>query len=100
VICFESIMEAAQRRGIVHHRMPVVCKPARAAMEIALEQAGGEAPQDALYFDDSMRNIASGARLGMFSVLVRALKAADFVAGFAGHLGIITEMRILCMPGK
>lgn len=27
VVCFESIMEAAERKGFVHEGTPVICKP-------------------------------------------------------------------------
>ena len=29
LICFESIMEAAHRRGLARNNVPVLCKPSR-----------------------------------------------------------------------
>lgn len=56
--------------GMVHHGRPVVCKPNRQAFDIALRLAGGAAPSATLWLDDSARNITTGHRLGLYSVLV------------------------------
>ena len=70
VICFETIMEAARQRGMVHHNTPVVCKPNRHAFELALAAADGAEAATTAFFDDSARNIASAHRMGILSVLV------------------------------
>lgn len=70
VIAFEDIMEEAERRGMVHHNKPVVCKPNRQAFELALSLAGGAEATSTAFFDDSTRNVASSHRMGLFTVLV------------------------------
>lgn len=70
VICFEDVMEAAEQAGMVHHGRPVVCKPNRQAFEIAMRLAGISKPSTTLWLDDSARNITTGHRLGLYSVLV------------------------------
>ena len=70
VICFETIMAAAEEQGMVHHTKPVVCKPNRHAFELALVQAGGADIATTAFFDDSTRNVASAHRMGIFSVLI------------------------------
>ncbi|GAB4816107.1 hypothetical protein N2152v2_003153 [Parachlorella kessleri] len=70
IICFEDVMEAAAERGLIHHGRPVVCKPNRQAMEIALRLAGGADAASTVFFDDSTRNVTSGVKSGVFSVLV------------------------------
>ena len=59
------------QEGLVHHGVPVVCKPNRQAFEVALRLVGGGArAASTLWLDDSARNIATGHKLGMCSVLV------------------------------
>jgi FMN phosphatase YigB (HAD superfamily) len=70
VICFEDVMAAAALKGLVHHGRPVVCKPNRQAMEIALQLAGGADSGATVFFDDSTRNVTAGAKAGVYSVLV------------------------------
>ncbi len=70
VIAFEDVMEEAQRRGMVHHNKPVVCKPNRQAFDLALALAGGAKAATTAFFDDSARNVASSHRMGLFTVLV------------------------------
>lgn len=70
VICYESIMAAAESKGISREGIPVLCKPSYKAIELALEQAGHAEAATTLYFDDSTRNVAAGHQAGMFSVLV------------------------------
>lgn len=70
VITFERIQDAGQRHGKVHRGVPVVCKPARLAFEYALQYAGGAEARTSVFFDDSTRNVASAASLGIYSVLV------------------------------
>ncbi len=69
IICFESIMKAAELNGMVHHNKPVICKPNRQAFDLALKEAGAEIATTA-FFDDSARNITSSHRMGIFSVLI------------------------------
>ncbi|OWM64639.1 uncharacterized protein LOC116206587 [Punica granatum] len=60
-------------------RTPVVCKPSEAAIERALEAANIN-PQRTIFFDDSVRNIQSGKRVGLHTVLVgtsHRVKGAD-----------------------
>lgn len=70
IICFESIMESAAENGMVHGGKPIICKPTRQAVELALEAAGGYDPEEVVFFDDSTRNITSSFRMGIYSVLV------------------------------
>lgn len=70
VISFEEVMEAAEQAGMVHHGCPVVCKPNRQAFDVALKLVGGPQPSSTLWLDDSARNITTGHKLGMYSVLV------------------------------
>ncbi len=69
VICFESIMRAADEAGLLSDSNPVVCKPSTAAFELALQQAGTEAGRT-IFFDDSTRNVAGAHKLGITTVLV------------------------------
>ncbi|KAK9820349.1 hypothetical protein WJX72_009320 [[Myrmecia] bisecta] len=69
VISFESIMEHGAAKGIVQDGRPVLCKPQRQAIELALEQAHAD-PETTLYLDDSTRNVAAGHNAGIFSILV------------------------------
>ncbi|KAL4427910.1 hypothetical protein ABPG75_001999 [Micractinium tetrahymenae] len=70
VIAFEDVMEAAEQAGLTHHGCPVMCKPNRQAFEIALKMAGSPEPAATLWVDDSARNITTGHRMGLYSVLV------------------------------
>lgn len=70
IICFETIMEEAAESGVAHNGRPVVCKPNRTAMDLALKQAGGLSPLQVAFFDDSTRNIASAYHLGVYSCLI------------------------------
>ncbi|KAI3428344.1 hypothetical protein D9Q98_006724 [Chlorella vulgaris] len=70
VISFEEVMAEAAQQGMVHHGCPVVCKPNRQAFDIAMQLAGGLQPGTTLWLDDSARNITTGHRLGLYSVLV------------------------------
>ena len=72
ILCFESVQEAAEARGLVRHGVPVVCKPADVAITLALE-AAGVPPSDTasvVFFDDSTRNLAAAMQAGVASVLV------------------------------
>jgi len=70
IICFENIMEEAGKHGMVHHNRPIICKPNRQAMELALQMADGAGISTTIFFDDSTRNIATSHRLGVYSVLI------------------------------
>jgi pyrimidine 5'-nucleotidase len=70
ILCFEDIMAAAEARGLVHHGCPVVCKPNRQAFDIAMQLVGIRDPSATLWLDDSARNITTGHRMGLYSVLV------------------------------
>ncbi|URD89300.1 Haloacid dehalogenase-like hydrolase family protein [Musa troglodytarum] len=66
--------------GVELPRTPVLCKPSVDAMEHALRVAGIDDPQRTMFFDDSVRNIQSGKRIGLHTVLVgtsRRIKGAD-----------------------
>ncbi|KVH94850.1 uncharacterized protein LOC112518249 [Cynara cardunculus var. scolymus] len=61
-------------------RTPVVCKPSEDAIEKALKIANIN-PQRTLFFEDSVRNIQSGKRVGLDTVLVgtsHRCKGADY----------------------
>ncbi|KAF9679930.1 hypothetical protein SADUNF_Sadunf06G0066900 [Salix dunnii] len=61
-------------------KTPIVCKPSEAAIERALKIANVN-PQRTLFFDDSVRNIQAGKRVGLQTVLVgtsQRVKGADF----------------------
>lgn len=61
-------------------KTPIVCKPSEAAIERALKIANIN-PQRTLFFDDSVRNIQAGKRVGLQTVLVgssQRVKGADF----------------------
>lgn len=61
-------------------KTPIVCKPSEAAIELALKVANID-PQRTLFFEDSVRNIQSGKRVGLRTVLVgksQRVKGADY----------------------
>ncbi|KAK9158813.1 hypothetical protein Scep_005387 [Stephania cephalantha] len=61
-------------------KTPVVCKPSEFAVELALKIANIN-PERTIFFDDSVRNIQSGKRVGLHTVLVgtsHRVKGADF----------------------
>ncbi|KAI4324420.1 hypothetical protein MLD38_029912 [Melastoma candidum] len=61
-------------------KTPVVCKPLEDAIELALKIANIN-PQRTIFFEDSVRNIQAGKRLGLQTVLVGTSnkpKGADF----------------------
>ncbi|KAJ1394418.1 HAD-like superfamily [Sesbania bispinosa] len=69
-------------------KTPIICKPSENAIELALKIANIN-PQRTLFFEDSVRNIQAGKRLGLHTVLVGAsqrvkgasqrVKGADYV---------------------
>lgn len=61
-------------------KTPIVCKPSEVAIEKALKIANIN-PQRTLFFEDSVRNIQSGKRVGLDTVLVgtsHRCKGADY----------------------
>ncbi|KAK7350286.1 hypothetical protein VNO77_08710 [Canavalia gladiata] len=61
-------------------KTPIICKPSENAFELALEIANLN-PQKTLFFDDSVRNIQAGKRVGLHTVLVgrsQRVKGADY----------------------
>ncbi|KAG9159371.1 hypothetical protein Leryth_010926 [Lithospermum erythrorhizon] len=61
-------------------KTPIVCKPSEAAIEKALKIAN-ISPQRTLFFEDSVRNIQAGKRVGLHTVLVgtsQRVKGADY----------------------
>lgn len=60
---------AAPNTGIALPRSPVVCKPFEGAFEQVFKIASIN-PQRTLFFDDSIRNIQTGKRLGLNTVWV------------------------------
>ncbi|KAJ3682718.1 hypothetical protein LUZ60_012945 [Juncus effusus] len=61
-------------------RTPILCKPNIDAMEHALKISNID-PQRTIFFDDSVRNIQSGKRIGLNTVLVgtsQRVKGADY----------------------
>ncbi|XP_010256890.1 PREDICTED: uncharacterized protein LOC104597165 [Nelumbo nucifera] len=66
--------------GLELPNTPVVCKPSEIAIERALK-IGNINPQRTMFFDDSVRNIQSGKRVGLHTVLVGTsyrTKGSDF----------------------
>lgn len=59
---------------------PIICKPSEHAIEHALKIANID-PQRTIFFDDSVRNIQAGKRVGLRTVLVgksHRVKGADY----------------------
>jgi putative hydrolase of the HAD superfamily len=90
IICFDTlnppnITESNNEWGMptvnsTVPKTPIICKPAKEAMEQALRLANAD-PQRTIFFDDSPRNIAAGKRAGLHTVLVGTsvrTEGADF----------------------
>ncbi|CAN1304266.1 Uncharacterized protein C24B11.05 [Linum perenne] len=97
IICFETLNPIHKTNAsddihdIVGHfakpnpdsqlpKSPIICKPSEAAIELALKIANIN-PHTTLFFEDSVRNIQSGKRVGLHTVLVgscQRVKDADF----------------------
>ncbi|MED6210242.1 hypothetical protein PIB30_062354 [Stylosanthes scabra] len=61
-------------------KTPIICKPSKNAIELALKIANLN-PQRTLFFEDSVRNIQAGKRVGLDTVLVgtsQRVKGADY----------------------
>jgi len=78
---FDIIGHFAQPNpGVGLPKTPVVCKPSEDAIERALKIANIN-PQRTLFFEDSVRNIQAGKRVGLDTVLVgtfQRVKGADY----------------------
>ncbi|XWS43732.1 hypothetical protein CRYUN_Cryun16bG0128900 [Craigia yunnanensis] len=78
---FDIIGHFAQRKpGATLPKTTIVCKPQESAIERALKIAKIN-PQRTLFFDDSVRNIQAGKRVGLHTVLVgtsQRPKGADY----------------------
>lgn len=64
-MCFEAIQERGSATSA-----PVLCKPAPEAFDAALRLAGVASPSEAVFVDDSTRNIKSARAKGLLTVLV------------------------------
>jgi putative hydrolase of the HAD superfamily len=65
---------------LVLPKTPIICKPSEFAIELALKIANIN-PQRTLFFEDSVRNIQAGKRVGLDTVLVgtsQRVKGADY----------------------
>ncbi|KAL1359662.1 hypothetical protein HN51_004975 [Arachis hypogaea] len=61
-------------------KTPIICKPSENAIQLALKIANLD-PQRTLFFEDSVRNIQAGKRVGLDTVLVgtsQRAKGADY----------------------
>ncbi|XVE61908.1 hypothetical protein DITRI_Ditri06bG0076000 [Diplodiscus trichospermus] len=78
---FDIIGHFAQSKpGATLPKTPIVCKPQESAIDRALKIAKIN-PQRTLFFDDSVRNIQAGKRVGLNTVLVgtsQRPKGADY----------------------
>ncbi|KAG0484147.1 hypothetical protein HPP92_012231 [Vanilla planifolia] len=76
IMSWSSIMDS----GVDLPPTPILCKPSESAMKRALEIANVN-PQRTIFFDDSIRNIQAGKRIGLNTVLVgtsQRVKGADY----------------------
>ncbi|KAL7132422.1 hypothetical protein ABFS83_12G072900 [Erythranthe nasuta] len=64
VICFETLNPPSETK-----KTTVLCKPSVEAMEAAIRIANVD-PKKTIFFDDSIRNIASGKAAGLQTVIV------------------------------
>ncbi|KAK3034273.1 hypothetical protein RJ639_032208 [Escallonia herrerae] len=78
---FDIVEHFAQPNPLsVLPKTPIVCKPSESAIERALKIAN-IAPERTLFFEDSVRNVQSGKRVGLDTVLIgtsQRIKGADF----------------------
>ncbi|KAK8532006.1 hypothetical protein V6N13_131355 [Hibiscus sabdariffa] len=71
---------ARPNKGATLPKTPIVCKPQESAIERALKIAEIN-PQRTLFFEDSVRNIQAGKRVGLHTVLIgtsQRPKGADY----------------------
>ena len=75
---FEFFHQAATDAGLTSPESPrVVCKPSAAAYNLVFKRLGVR-PEEALFFDDSVRNIRGAHELGIMTVLVSAMSHQGF----------------------
>ncbi|XP_075513071.1 suppressor of disruption of TFIIS-like [Primulina tabacum] len=80
---FDIIGHCSQTNTVVSSglpKTPIVCKPSESAIERALKIANID-PNRTLFFEDSIRNIQSGKRVGLDTVLVgksQRVKGSDY----------------------
>lgn len=99
IICFETLNSPIESKVITKDNIfdivkyslnpdpsvelpktPIICKPSEYAFECALKIANID-PKRAIFFDDSVRNIQAGKRVGLHTVLVGKsyrVKGADY----------------------
>lgn len=97
IICFETLnspnesdskadifdivkYSTGQDPGMELPKTPIICKPSEYAIEHALKIANID-PQRTIFFDDSVRNVQAGKRVGLRTVLVgksHRVKGADY----------------------
>ncbi|KAL2902069.1 Uncharacterized protein RDABS01_027151 [Bienertia sinuspersici] len=65
IICFETLNQAKDPRS----KLQILCKPSVEAIEAAINIANLD-PKRTIFFDDSVRNIASGKAAGLHTVVV------------------------------
>ncbi|WMV28020.1 hypothetical protein MTR67_021405 [Solanum verrucosum] len=58
------------KAGSVLPKTPILCKPSQVAIERALDLANIINPHTTLFFEDSVRNVQAGKRVGLDTVLV------------------------------
>jgi putative hydrolase of the HAD superfamily len=91
IICFETLQEMARdaekdggalalklEKAGVPRDTGILCKPSPLAFEVVLDKIQANA-ESTVFFDDSVRNIASAHRLGIYSVLVRPERVPEAV---------------------
>ncbi|KAH9619884.1 hypothetical protein KSS87_008996 [Heliosperma pusillum] len=85
VICFETLNPSNNPIS----KSSVLCKPSVEAIEAAMKIANLD-PKRTIFFDDSIRNIASGKEAGLHTVIVGRL---ELVPGADYALGSIHNMK-------
>ncbi|KAK4715244.1 hypothetical protein R3W88_013582 [Solanum pinnatisectum] len=80
---FDIIEHFSQpKAGSVLPKTPILCKPSQVAIERALDLANIINPHTTLFFEDSVRNVQAGKRVGLDTVLVgksQKVVGADYV---------------------
>ncbi|XP_039688518.1 uncharacterized protein C24B11.05 [Medicago truncatula] len=85
IICFETLNPihrssvSTNPSGILP-KSPIVCKPSENAIQLALKIANLD-PHRTLFFEDSVRNIQAGKRVGLDTVLIgtsQKVQGADY----------------------
>ncbi|KAI4349827.1 hypothetical protein L6164_010377 [Bauhinia variegata] len=102
IICFETLNPPKQadltgsindsdstENGCFCHKSPILCKPSVEAMKAAIRIANVDT-RKTIFFDDSVRNIASGKSAGLHTVIVGK---SDLVPGADHALGSIHNIK-------